>query len=132
MSSLQGWTAGPHDLTLELPAPSGATDGVAMARREIAGRCDRAPALLGAAAADFGRRAAQAALSPDELLGRLEAGVYAWLGDPAAGTLADAAAADAVVLHLWRFARDAYHDTRAALAAGAARRTSRDRSPRMA
>lgn len=128
MVDVQDWTGATRpDLRLALPATSDAADGRMLATREIVGRRNGSPAPLGVAAADFARRVARAGLTPDELFARLEAGVYAWLGDASAGPPVERALADAVVLHLWTFARDAYHDTRVAVAAAAAHRTPRNR-----
>lgn len=130
MVDLQDWTGATHpDLRFALPATSGADDARLRATRKIVGRRHGFPAPLGVAAAGFARRVAHAGLTPDDLFARLEAGVDAWLSDVPAGPPVARALADAVVLHLWTFARDAYHDTRVAVAAVEAHRTPRDRPP---
>ena len=95
--------------------------------REIVGRRNGFPAPLRDAAAAFACRVARAGLTPDDLFARLEAGVYAWLGDASAGPPVEREMADAIVLYLWTFARDAYHDTCVALATAKARRRAGDR-----
>ena len=108
MYTQQGWCGTRRDLTFDRPALPYAADAVTVVTCEIAARRNRSRA-------------------------RLKAGVHAWLRDVSAAAPGDQGMmADAVVLHVWSFARDAYrdadHDTRAALAAGAGRGASRGRA----
>jgi hypothetical protein len=93
--------------------------GASAARPGAPGATPVTPWALRAAAGALGRAAARNGLTPDALLARLEDGVFAAIGlGPQA---APPGAADAVVLALWGGARDAYHDTRAAINAAARR-----------
>jgi len=83
-------------------------------RALAAALCDACPARgfteapVTNAAFDLGRAAAATRVTPDDVVARLDAIVRAALSDPALG----GAVAEAVLVFLWRYARQGYHSVR--------------------